>query len=397
MLIPGETAEERGRFSRFSLISWWDQARLRRARVVVVGAGALGNEIVKNLALLGVGRLAIIDIDVVEMSNLPRSVLFRDDDLGRSKAAAAASAVDGFHSGSRAVALDGNVAHGVGLGLFRWGDVVLGAVDNREARLAINRWCSLVARPWIDGGIEVLTGIARVFHPGEGACYECTLSEEDWKILERRRACSLLPRDGAEEPRVPTTPTTAAIVAGVQCAEAVKILHGLPGLSGEGFQFDGRAYDSYRVRYRRDPDCYGHETLARVENLPLKASETDVERIVDEARRLLGAAAEVESCRELLAGLRCARCALDMPRPGALGALTAEEARCVRCGEPAAPVLYHDLSARRAAIGGETLGALGIPPWDILRARCGDETIGLELGGDRAAILGAEVGDEAQA
>src|ERR1700754_1432414 len=79
-----------GRFARFERIGWWDQARLTSARALVIGAGALGNEIVKNLALLGVGRVLIADRDRIELSNLSRSVLFREPDIGRAKAEVAA-------------------------------------------------------------------------------------------------------------------------------------------------------------------------------------------------------------------------------------------------------------------------------------------------------------------
>src|SRR5436853_126669 len=77
---------EEDRFHRFRLISWWDQAKLANAKVLVVGAGALGNEIVKNLALLGVGNLLIADLDKIENSNLSRSVLYRASDNGTHKA-----------------------------------------------------------------------------------------------------------------------------------------------------------------------------------------------------------------------------------------------------------------------------------------------------------------------
>src|SRR5262245_48450748 len=75
------------RYARQQLIEWWDQERLRNARVLVAGAGALGNEVSKNLALLGVGHLLLVDADRVEHSNLSRTVLFQDHDVGRSKVA----------------------------------------------------------------------------------------------------------------------------------------------------------------------------------------------------------------------------------------------------------------------------------------------------------------------
>src|SRR5271167_4030844 len=74
--------DDQDRYSRLRLISWWRQERLRTARILVVGAGALGNEVVKNLALLGMGTTYLIDLDVVEPSNLSRSVLFREQDGG---------------------------------------------------------------------------------------------------------------------------------------------------------------------------------------------------------------------------------------------------------------------------------------------------------------------------
>ena len=74
------------RFHRFGLIEWWDQRRLSEAKILVVGAGALGNEIVKNLALLGIGNIVIADMDRIENSNLSRSILYREGDSGLFKA-----------------------------------------------------------------------------------------------------------------------------------------------------------------------------------------------------------------------------------------------------------------------------------------------------------------------
>src|SRR5947209_7497728 len=115
-------AEEDDRFHRFRLIGWWDQKKLAAAKVLVVGAGALGNEIVKNLALLGVGSVLIADMDRVENSNLSRSILYRAADNGRFKAEVAAETAREVYPSMRAAAFNGNVIYDLGLGVFRWAD-----------------------------------------------------------------------------------------------------------------------------------------------------------------------------------------------------------------------------------------------------------------------------------
>src|SRR4051812_38400242 len=153
-------AAEDERFDRFRLIRWWDQSKLARAKVLVVGAGALGNEIVKNLALLGVGQVLIVDMDRIENSNLSRSVLYRASDNGSYKSEAAARAARDIYPDLRSHALVANAVYDLGMGVYRWADVVMGGLDNREARLSINRACLKVGRPWIDGAIEQIQGTA---------------------------------------------------------------------------------------------------------------------------------------------------------------------------------------------------------------------------------------------
>src|SRR3954469_16261872 len=229
--LQDTTAERDDRFHRFRLISWWDQDRLRNARVLVIGAGALGNELLQNLALLGVGNVLVADMDRIENPNLSRSVLYRASDNGQLKATAAARASKEIYPDLSVHAFNGNVVYDLGLGVFRWADVVLGGLDNREARLAINRACWKVNRPWIDGAIEAIQGTARVFVP-DGPCYECTMSATDWKLLNQRRSCNLHRREEMEGGKTPTTPTVSSIVAGVQCQEAIKLLHGLETIAG---------------------------------------------------------------------------------------------------------------------------------------------------------------------
>lgn len=370
-----------GRFARLEAIEWWDQARLARARVLVIGAGALGNEVIKNLALLGVGHLVVADMDHVELSNLSRSVLFRETDEGLSKAECAARAARQIFGGMAVIPIHGNVLAELGLGWFRWAEVVIGALDNREARVFVNTACARVGRPWFDGGIEVLHGIVRGFAPPASACYECTMSHVDWDLLNKRRSCSLLARRAIAHRGTPTTPTTASIIAAMQVQEVVKQLHGRPALLGRGFVFDGAGHTSYPVNYPVSPDCPWHEEPAAIESAPWFGSDTPLRTVWDEAARRLGGLDAIDLARELVERLDCPACAHREPVLSPAEKVSAERLRCVRCQTECAPTFLHSLTAGSPLLA-LTPRALGLPAWDVVWARRGAEMIGFEMSGD---------------
>ena len=126
------------RYARQTLLQGWDQARLKEARVLVFGAGALGNEVVKLLVLVGVGLVTVVDFDVVAPSNLARCVFFRDEDVGQNKAVVVANRAHKLNSEVRVVPIAGNLAYELGKGYIRTYDIALGCVDNLEARWEIN-------------------------------------------------------------------------------------------------------------------------------------------------------------------------------------------------------------------------------------------------------------------
>ncbi len=382
-----DSATGERRFSRFELIAWWDQQRLRHARVLVIGAGALGNEILKNLALLGVGNVLVADLDRVANSNLSRSVLFRESDCGRPKVEVVAERARQIYPEMRIQPWQGNVVYDLGLGVYRWADVILAGLDNREARVAINQAAAKVGKPWIDGATERLDGVARVFSPADGPCYECTMSDVDWRMLAARRSCALLSREAMEEGKVPTTPTTSSVVAGIQVQEAVKMLHGLETLAGQGFVFDGLRHQSYLVTYSRLADCPTHEALPQIELLPWSVRETTAEQLLDRAHTDLGPSAVIETNHDLLAGLTCPACRRTTTKFGSLGQVTEADGRCPQCGKPCAPEMFHTIGPDAAMLE-RSLFELGIPPWDIVVGRAGEREIGYEFAGDRPAVLG---------
>ncbi|MBM4027897.1 MAG: ThiF family adenylyltransferase [Planctomycetes bacterium] len=375
------------RFSRFGLIDWWDQSKLRSAKILVVGAGAIGNEILKNLALLGIGHVIVIDLDSIEISNLSRSVLFRPSDVGRPKADVAAERTRDLYPECKVKAISGNVRHDLGLGVFRWADVILGALDNREARLWINRAAWKMNRPWIDGAIEGINGVARVFLPGKPPCYECTLGEVDWKILDRRMSCKLLTREEIQGGKTPTTPTTSSVIAGIQVQEAVKLLHGLPVLAGKGFVFEGMNHTSYVVEYTPHEECMSHEVYDHTTYWPKPSNKTTVAELHAFAQQELAATdVSLDFSRDVIQALKCPKCGLSRDIYACAGTVTVDEGKCSVDGEAMEVAAIHGFGGKET-YGNRTVAGMGLPPYDVFVARSRDREMRILMDADRATVL----------
>ncbi len=210
----------------YNLLSWFKKDKVKNARVLVAGAGALGNEVVKNLALFGVGHIYVVDFDQIELSNLTRSVLFREDDAYNHayKAEVVAKRAMEINPQIKVTPIVGNLFSEVGFGIYRMVDVVIGCLDSRIARYLLNRLCMRAGKTWIDGSIENLTGAVRVFTP-EISCYECGLSREEFNIIMLRTGCADVVRSQASAGRVATTPISASIIGAMQVQEAMKVIH----------------------------------------------------------------------------------------------------------------------------------------------------------------------------
>lgn len=393
------------RYDRLQMIPWWDQQRLARARIMVVGAGALGNEVIKNLALVGAGLVVIVDFDTVEATNLSRSVLFREADCGRPKAETAAAAARELNPGCDVRAIVGRIPEATGAGLLAAMDLVIGCVDNREARLWINRLCWRTGRPWVDGGIQEISGVAKVFAPpghpahveGRG-CYECTMTDQDYRLIQLRYSCPLLAREEILQGRVPTAPTIASIIAGLQVQEALKLLHGLPSASGAGLVFNGVANHFYQTAWPVRDDCLSHEAAGTPVPWRGTAAGTSAADLIRHAGGAAveenGVAGTVEQTRlqldhDFVVSLHCGRCARVDPVEKPVFALRSADARCPECGGDRRPEMIHEISAEHG-LARRPLASLGVPPMDWVRVRRADGTTAwFSLEGDRPQWLAA--------
>jgi len=220
------------------------QSRLLESSVLLIGAGGLGCPLALYLAAAGVGRIAIVDDDVVSASNLQRQVLYSTSDVGRPKVEVAAERIRALNpdvqvEGHR-VRLDSNNA----LDLFRPHDVVVDGTDNFPTRYLSNDACVLLGKPNVYGSIFRFEGQASVFDATRGPCYRCLYPEP--------------PPPGA----VPSCAeggvlgVLPGLIAMIQATETVKLLTGIgSSLSGRLLLYDALAMEWKEFKLARDPEC----------------------------------------------------------------------------------------------------------------------------------------------
>jgi molybdopterin/thiamine biosynthesis adenylyltransferase len=241
--VEVESGDWLERYSRQLVLPEWGeeaQLALADARVLVIGAGALGSPVATYLAGAGVGRLGVVDAGEVELSNLHRQHLHFTPDLGVAKAHSAAAklgflnpeiAVEPYQAPFAPAMLDEQ-------------DLVVDCTDTFAARYAVNAACCAAGVPLIEGGVSGFSGLVMAIRPGESACYRCAFPQA--------------PAPGA----VPSCAEAgvlgpaAGVVGSLQALEALKLLAGLDGLlTGAFLQIDLLGHEFVRVAVERRPDC----------------------------------------------------------------------------------------------------------------------------------------------
>jgi len=263
------------RYDRQRRIPGWDQSKLKRARVFIAGMGALGNEVAKNLALAGVGTLLILDFDRVESTNLNRTVLFTDHDVGSLKVKAASRSIHRINPSVRVTAFNQTLQKLLETrpAPLKSANLLVGCLDNREARFMLNHVSVAHRIPYVDGGMLNAMGSVRVSVPPYTPCLECGISESTYAQIGQRYRCEDLVFDDLTARQMtirhPTISTVNSITAAIQSHETLKILLGLDlfrstGTWPEGtgmpvqneIQYDSRTNSFLTQSAHRDIECY---------------------------------------------------------------------------------------------------------------------------------------------
>jgi adenylyltransferase/sulfurtransferase len=239
-------SDRHSRQVRFSQIGQPGQDRLRAAQVAIVGVGALGSAAAEQLARAGVGRLRLIDRDVVERSNLQRQALYVDADAtaGRPKAHAAAAHLRAIDPGLSIEPVAGEFTAANAATLIAGCDLVIDGLDSFHTRHVLNDACCRAGIPWLHGAVLGAYGVAMDILPGRSACLRCLQDQVP---------------EAADNPTCDTAGVIGPIVrlvAAWQAAEALKILSGdTAALRGELWSCDLWNNRFQRLTIPRDPAC----------------------------------------------------------------------------------------------------------------------------------------------
>ncbi|RME71207.1 MAG: ThiF family adenylyltransferase [Planctomycetota bacterium] len=360
------------RFDRQRRIAGWNQQRLRNAHVLVVGAGAIGNEVLLKLAMLGFGEITLCDMDRIEHSNLARTPLFRPGDVGRHKVEVAAERIAAIDPELRVHPVVGPFETSIGTGTIAACDLVLGCLDSLTARLAVNRRCLLARTPWIDAGIDDRAASVLVIRPEQGGCYECALDPVAHTRIARRYSCADKLLAAPEQGIAPTVATIAGLAANLQVQLALALLHDGSETAPDspfaapagGFRLTVSAHP-WRLRTtrrERSDLCTAHDETAESPT-PLPTGTHDSARALAAAieARLGWRPGTVFLDEPIVERLACAAC----DESGWVGVrrddFPASEAACPRCGRRRSATLARSV-ATDGPLAHTPLARLGVPP-----------------------------------
>jgi molybdopterin/thiamine biosynthesis adenylyltransferase/rhodanese-related sulfurtransferase len=220
------------------------QLKLKQAKVLCIGTGGLGAPLGLYLAAAGVGRLGLVDFDVVDMTNLQRQIMFGSADVGRPKSAAAAERLRDLNPDIRIDVYETRLTSDNALDLFKDYDIIVDGTDNFPTRYLVNDACILLGKPNVYGSIFRFEGQITVFGAPGGPCYRCLYPEPP--------PLGLVP-SCAEGGVLGVLP---GIVGAIQAAETLKLILGKgESLAGRLLLFDALAMRFRELKLRKNPEC----------------------------------------------------------------------------------------------------------------------------------------------
>ncbi|MEE9376444.1 MAG: ThiF family adenylyltransferase [Candidatus Lokiarchaeia archaeon] len=227
-------------FDRQKRIAGWDQKKISDASVMVIGVGATGNEVVKNLILTGIGKLILIDYDFINISNLNRCVLFNSQSAQNKdyKVDVVKNACEELNPNTEILGIKKDLKD-IDKTLYKKSDVICSCLDNVEARVEANNYAYYYGVPFVDSGIEEFFGSVQSVYSGEeeAACLQCNISNADLDLMWQKFSCTgeeIESESGQTIAKIATIITTTSIIGGLQSQQVLKFLLGLDHFKENG-------------------------------------------------------------------------------------------------------------------------------------------------------------------
>jgi molybdopterin/thiamine biosynthesis adenylyltransferase len=263
-------------YDRQKRILGWDQKKIENATIMVVGAGATGNELVKNLVLTGIGKIILIDYDTINISNLNRCVLFTKTSAKKEdyKVDVVKRACENLNSEVKIIALKEDI-NDIDKDLYRKSDVICSCLDNIEARLSANNYAYYYDKPFVDSGIDQFYGTVQAVYSKEqnAACLQCGITGMDLDLMWMKYSCTgeeIESADGTTIGKIATIITTTAIIGGIQSQQVLKFVLGVDyfnkhgawnsdigrPLIGEQLNYNGKTNKFEIIKKIKNKDCW---------------------------------------------------------------------------------------------------------------------------------------------
>jgi molybdopterin/thiamine biosynthesis adenylyltransferase len=303
----------------------------------------------------------VIDFDRIELPNLSRSVLYREEDIGKPKASTAAQRLRLLNPDIQVTSIDGDLECDLGLGLIRECDLVLGCLDSIYARWALNRACWRAGTPWINAGMNATVGEVCLHVPGQGPCFECGMTRQMWQQIHERRSCMLLPRELPAR-TVPGSAVIASLTAALQVQEALAWIHGEKHLSpGEMLLLSLQPYSLSSFTMATRTECLAHDAYGP--SIMLDAAPSEV-TAADLLMRVPDAVA-LQLDFDVLESWHCRNCR-EEPVGRRLSAALSAKLACPTCKADRTPQLVHQIGVDDW-LSRQSLASLGVPSRAIMR------------------------------
>ena len=242
--LSGEEIRRYGRHLIMPEVGMVGKKKLKAASVQLIGAGGLGSPLGLYLAAAGVGRIGIVDFDVVDYSNLQRQVLYSTKDVGRPKLASAKERLEGINPFVKVETYEMHLSSENALGLFSGYDIIVDGTDNFPTRYLVNDACVITGKPNVYGSIFRFEGQVSVFATNDGPCYRCLYPEPPPPGLVP--SCA----EGGVLGILP------GIIGTIQANETVKLIIGKgEPLVGRLLLFDALKTKFRELKLRKNPDC----------------------------------------------------------------------------------------------------------------------------------------------